>query len=141
MRFPPLPSGTVSFVIVSVIMLIFWLVWGSFKYPEALWAPGNLSRHHAEQTKCSDCHQPFQGATANKCASCHNRQRFNAHSPSTVSEFHQKILTEEKPCTGCHTEHRGALASITIGALDNPWRLCIPRHCDTILCCLPRFQC
>jgi hypothetical protein len=120
MRFSPLPPGTVPYVVITISLLLTWVVWGSFKYPEALWAPGNLSRYHADISACSNCHQPFQGATAIKCASCHNDKSFAAGARPNVAEFHQKTILQRKPCKGCHTEHRGALAQITIGAMVNP---------------------
>ena len=120
MRFSPLPPGTFPFVVITITLLLAWVVWGSFNYPEALWAPGNLSRYHADISACSACHQPFQGATAYKCVSCHDNKHFAARSKPNVSEFHQKTIHEGQPCKGCHTEHRGALAQITIGAMANP---------------------
>lgn len=120
MRFSPLPPGTAPAVVIAITLLLAWVVWGSFKYPEALWAPGNLSRYHADILACRSCHPPFQGATANKCVSCHNDKSFAAGSKPNVSEFHQKTIREGKPCNSCHTEHRGALAQITIGAMFNP---------------------
>lgn len=120
MRFFPLPAGTVPSVVIAITLLLAWVIWGSFKYPEALWAPGNLSRYHVDISACSNCHQPFQGATANKCASCHYNKRFAADSRPNISEFHQETIRAGKPCKGCHTEHRGALAQITIGAMVNP---------------------
>lgn len=120
MRFSPLPRGTITFLIVVITLLLSWVVWGTLKHPGALWAPGDLSRFHADVSTCGDCHQPFQGVTADKCVSCHNEKRFTARSRSKVSEFHQKIIQKGKLCTACHTEHRGALAQITIGAMVNP---------------------
>jgi len=120
MRFLPLPPGTTPFVVSAVIVLFAWVVWGSLKYPETLWAPGDLSRFHSDITACSDCHQPFQGATSDKCITCHNEKDFAARSKPQVTGFHQQSIRERKTCTDCHTEHRGALTQITIGALLNP---------------------
>ena len=120
MRFSPLPRGIVTFVISTITLLLTWVVWGTLEHPGVLWAPGDLSRFHADISTCGDCHQPFQGATADKCASCHDEKRFAARSRPTVSEFHQKTIHEGKSCKGCHTEHRGALAQITVGAMVNP---------------------
>jgi len=120
MGFSPLPRGVISFVIITTIVLVTWMVWGTLKHPESLWAPGDLSRFHADIAACSDCHQPFEGATADKCTACHNEKRFAAGSRPAVSEFHQKTLHEKQPCNACHTEHRGQLAQITVGAMLNP---------------------
>lgn len=120
MRFFPLPRGAVRSIVIATALLLAWLVWGTIKYPEALWAPGDLSRFHADIAACGDCHQPFRGTTARKCIVCHEDKHFADRSRPTVSEFHQNWIREEKPCTGCHTEHRGALAQITVGGMSNP---------------------
>lgn len=120
MRFLPLPGGAVRFVIIAAALLIAGLVWGTIKYPEALWAPGNLSRFHADIASCSDCHKPFRGPSTDKCTACHDDKYFAAHSRPVVADFHQTSVTEGKACSDCHTEHRGALAQITVGAMLNP---------------------
>ena len=120
MRFLSLPRGAVRSVAIATVLLLAWIVWGTFKDPEALWAPGDLSRFHADITDCDDCHQPFRGPSAKKCIVCHGKDRFIAQAKPKVSKFHQKILRNGKSCLGCHTEHRGALAQINIGALVNP---------------------
>jgi Class III cytochrome C family len=120
MRFLPLPPGTTPFVVSAVIILFTWVIWGSLNYPEALWAPGDLSRFHSDITACTDCHRPFYGATPDNCIACHNEKDFAARSKPQVTGFHQQSIRERKNCSECHTEHRGALAQITIGALLNP---------------------
>jgi len=120
MRFLPLPPGTTPFVVSALIVLLAWLAWGSLDFPETLWAPGNLSRFHSDITACTGCHQPFQGATPDKCIGCHSDKYFVARSKPQVIKVHQQSIRERNACTDCHTEHRGALAQITIGALFNP---------------------
>jgi hypothetical protein len=120
MRFFPLPLGTTSFVVTSIILMLILAAWGTYKHPEALWAPGNLSRYHSDITACSDCHQAFRGAQADKCITCHDEKKFSALSKPKVTEFHQRAILEKKSCIDCHTEHRGELAQITVGALFNP---------------------
>ena len=117
MRFLPLPHSAVRFVAITTVLLLAWLVWGTFNYPETLWAPGDLSRFHADIADCKGCHQPFRGTEAGKCIACHMKNNFAIRSKPTVSESHQKLIDEGKPCADCHTEHRGELAQITIGAL------------------------
>jgi hypothetical protein len=120
MRYRPLPGGTVRFGVAATGLLAIWLAWGSFRYPEALWAPGDLSRFHADVAGCGECHAPFRGAIAGKCVGCHGEKRFAARSTPAVSTFHREAIRAGKACTGCHTEHRGALAQITVGAMENP---------------------
>ncbi|MEQ1636329.1 MAG: hypothetical protein ABL903_06530 [Methylococcales bacterium] len=120
MRFLPLPKGTLPVVIIAVVLLLTGLIWGSYKHTEALWAPGNLSRFHADTQSCNDCHQPFRGTTAVKCIACHDLKRFAVHSRPEVAEFHSQSIRQGKTCNACHTEHQGALAQITVGAMVNP---------------------
>ncbi|MGZ8227130.1 MAG: hypothetical protein ACXWT3_10890 [Methylococcaceae bacterium] len=120
MRFHPLPRNAVRFAIIITVLLTAWLAWGTFSFPETLWAPGNLSRFHADVANCNDCHQPFHGAASDKCIACHTKNSFAIHSKPAVSESHHRLIAVGKPCSGCHTEHRGELAQITIGALENP---------------------
>ncbi len=110
------------FVVTAVLVffVIAWVVWGSLNFPETLWAPGDLSRYHSNASGCSDCHQPFKGATSEKCVMCHDGNQFAEVAKMEVVKFHQEIIRERKACSGCHTEHRGTFAQITIGALKNP---------------------
>lgn len=109
--------------VVTAILVIFaiaWVVWGSLNFPATLWAPGDLSRFHSNVSGCSDCHQPFKGATSEKCVKCHQGKKSASVDKKIVVEFHEEIIREGKACSGCHTEHRGTLAQITIGAFKNP---------------------
>lgn len=119
MRFFPFLHRTAATAAMVLLLLLAWLVWGTLKYPESLWAPGDLSRFHAE-TACNDCHRPFQGASSEKCIVCHNEKRFSEGSNPAVSAFHRKAIDERTSCADCHTEHRGVLARITYGTMINP---------------------
>lgn len=101
-------------------LLIGAVVWLSPQYTEALWAPGHLSRYHTDVTSCGSCHEPFRGPTPQKCLSCHSSQKFAARSEPDVARFHADIIQKDQPCLNCHVEHRGVLAAITIGVLNNP---------------------
>ncbi|MDD5034495.1 MAG: cytochrome c3 family protein [Methylococcaceae bacterium] len=122
MRFLPLPRSAIRSVAVATAVLLAWLAWGTAKYPEAFWAPGDLSRYHADITTCAGCHQPFRGAVAGQCITCHGGSRFAVQPKSGLFESHQKLMRAGKSCSGCHTEHRGAQAQITIGVgrWENP---------------------
>ncbi len=120
MRYLPLPSSMVTIVAVATLGLVAWLAWASLRHPEGLWAPGDLSRYHADIKTCTSCHAPFRGATAAQCAACHTPKQFAAKSEPAVREFHHDVLRKGESCRGCHTEHRGALGQITTGALINP---------------------
>ena len=107
-------------VLMLTIILVGYIVWGTVNTPETLWAPGHLSRHHTDITKCERCHQPFKGATNDKCLTCHTGGKFQAKAPAAVNRFHQTVLKTKQSCLECHTEHRGALASLTTRAMHNP---------------------
>ncbi len=107
-------------VAIATLLLVAWLGWASFRNPEALWAPGHLSRYHADITKCAQCHQPFRSATVAKCIQCHSIEKFAAAGQVAIGDFHQQAIRKGQSCLLCHTEHRGPLAQITIGTFHNP---------------------
>ena len=83
------------FVLALTGLLVVYIAWGSMYTPEALWAPGHLSRHHADLLECHLCHQAFQGTTNDKCLSCHSTKKFQVKSEVAVTEFHQAIITPQ----------------------------------------------
>jgi hypothetical protein len=101
-------------------LIIGLLAWASPHYTEALWAPGDLSRYHTDIATCGACHEPFKGATPQKCLACHAMETFQARSEPDVRQFHHDVIQGGRSCPACHTEHRGALAAITIGRFGNP---------------------
>ena len=101
-------------------LVIGFLAWASPHYTEALWAPGDLSRYHTDIATCGSCHEPFRGAIPQKCLGCHTGETFQARSEPDVRQLHQEVIQNGGGCLACHTEHRGALTSITIGRLGNP---------------------
>ena len=104
---------------VTALIVVFILL-GSMYTPQELWAPGHLSRFHADITDCALCHQPFVGATTTKCAACHSLLWFQGKSQPEIVRLHQDILIQNQSCLKCHMEHRGVLASVTMGILGNP---------------------
>lgn len=103
-----------TFLILGVV------VWSSTRYPEAMWAPGHLSRHHTDITDCQSCHEPFRGTPAGKCLGCHTRQQFQNAEATEVGHQHLEIIQQEQACVECHIEHQGALTLITVGGEENP---------------------
>jgi len=101
-------------------LIIGVMAWFSPQYTEALWAPGDLSRYHTDVTSCRSCHEPFRGPTPQKCQACHPSKNFTLRSAPDVARFHIDIIQKAQPCLTCHVEHRGVLASITTGVLNNP---------------------
>lgn len=114
------PAWVYRWVAAALVTLIIGLAWASTRTPEALWAPGHLSRSHAGITRCLRCHEPFQGPTSARCVTCHSPERFRKESRREVGEFHLAAIRKGRPCLTCHTEHLGASARITTRPLRNP---------------------
>ena len=120
MYYLPLPRSVVPAVCMATLVLAIWVGWGSMQDPETFWAPGELSRYHAENSRCTSCHEPLRGPTAAKCILCHSESGFAERSLSFSGTFHQEIIRQRQTCLGCHTEHRGVLAQITSPTTKNP---------------------
>jgi hypothetical protein len=119
MHYLPLPRTVVPAVAMATVILVIWLGWGSMRDPEALWAPGDLSRYHGDIARCTSCHEPFRGPATTKCILCHSDVWFTDRR-SSAAAYHLDLVREQKTCLACHTEHRGALAPITSTAMMNP---------------------
>jgi len=115
-----LRSWVAPLIWILTALIIGVMAWFSPQYMEALWAPGDLSRYHTDVTSCRSCHEPFRGPTPQKCQGCHSSEKFAARSAPDVAGFHATIIQTAQPCLTCHVEHRGVLAAITTGALNNP---------------------
>ena len=134
MPFLPLPSPAVPVVMLVTGVLIGWITWGSFTDPERLWAPGVLSRYHREAARCVQCHEPFRGVSSVRCLGCHAPVRLAAVRRPDVAAIHREVLRKGQACVGCHTEHHGATALITIGTSGNPHAGVIFRMTKTESC-------
>ncbi|GJL61626.1 MAG: hypothetical protein NPIRA04_02800 [Nitrospirales bacterium] len=121
-------------VLTSTGLIIVYIAWGSVYTPETLWAPGHLSRYHADIATCGTCHEPFIGATDTQCLVCHTLQQFQLKSQPEVHRIHQEVIVRKQSCLTCHTEHRGVLASITMGTARNPHGEFIFRATSTSSC-------
>lgn len=105
---------------VLTALIIGMIFWGSFRYPEAMWAPGHLSRVHADATDCHGCHEPFRGVRSRKCLMCHTSHRFQAHADPATSRRHLQIIRQSESCLSCHTEHQGDRTRFTSLEPRNP---------------------
>ncbi len=105
---------------VLTALIIGMIFWGSFRYPEAMWAPGHLSRVHADATDCHGCHEPFRGVRSRKCLMCHTSHRFQAHADPATSRRHLQIIRQSESCLSCHTEHQGDRTRFTSLEPGNP---------------------
>lgn len=127
------PSWVYRWVIAAVVTLVIWLAWASTRTPEALWAPGDLSRHHADVQSCTQCHEPFRGPTVAKCTGCHDAEGFRRGTGS-VGDFHAKAVQSREHCLTCHTEHRGEAGPVTIRPLHDPHGDLVFRATDARSC-------
>lgn len=76
--------------------------------------PGELASFHADRivaAACSDCHEPWRGATDERCQACHGEGQMDFAPP-----HHAELLARSgdggrlapAPCTACHREHRSS---------------------------------
>ena len=70
---------------------------------------GGVISHAALSTKCGTCHPaPWQSDTmSDLCLACHTDVG------QDPQNFHHVLFTENGNCRDCHTDHRGATASLT----------------------------
>ena len=110
-----------SFAMGTFVLMV-WLSWVSSRDPEPIWAPGQLSRYHADVARCTSCHEPFRGHVNDKCTVCYPETDFSHTGKQLMATLHQDVIRErqQKTCLACHTEHRGSLAQITRVAMSNP---------------------
>jgi hypothetical protein len=120
MRYHPLPRTAVPVVAMAMAAVLIWIGWGSWRYPVAFWAPGDLSRYHADIGFCIQCHEPFHGPSQARCLTCHAEPYFGRRSSPATAVLHRDMVAQRIVCSACHTEHRGALAQITDAARVNP---------------------
>ncbi len=113
------PPWVYRWVSAAVVTLVVCVTWASTRTPEALWAPGHLSRYHQGVGSCTQCHEPFRGPTAARCSTCHGLEGFQ-RATDPVGDFHATAVQSQQRCVTCHTEHRGETASITTRPLHNP---------------------
>lgn len=134
MRFYPLPRSVLPVMVGVGVLISVWLAWGTLRHSEDVWAPGHLSRYHADIQACTRCHEPFRGAIPSKCLACHSNRMFLVMAVPHVVEFHRTVIRDGRSCLECHTEHRGVLAQITLGSLRNPHGEFIFRATGTSSC-------
>jgi len=103
----PLPKTAMKVVTGVTILLVAWIAWGSFTDPEAMWAPGNLSRAHVMVTACTQCHIPFHGPSPTKCTGCHSEEWFSREAKPEGEQRHVDFIRQQRSCLACHTEHQG----------------------------------
>ena len=93
----------------------------------SLVANGTLSSAHAVlDTRCVECHTPFEGVGAPTCSACHERfddalgvYTFNAHYVYASRDRTRAFGREnEVACAACHREHRGRQADLLATVSD-----------------------
>ena len=135
------PTGYRNMMIIGgtlagIIALFFFL--DTFVLNDTFSSPGGLSSNHANfETECSNCHEPWGGATSQKCSTCHEKTNdgtgiysFAAHylyrsgDHRRVQTGGQRTADDERECSSCHPEHQGRDAAITV----IPDEKCTPCH-------------
>ena len=104
--------GLITAILLGLGVLIFF-------WPNFMIAPGPLAPAHATLAKnCFACHEPFQGAAAEQCVSCHVVATIGLLTtkgvklpPSAANvAFHQKLTNQN--CLSCHTGHAGSVQAL-----------------------------
>jgi hypothetical protein len=94
------------------------LLAGVIRYPHLMLSPGSLGPGHAAlNSDCFACHEPWRGAVAARCTTCHALADIGLRTTQGVAiapgrlkgGFHAQLITQD--CTTCHTAHRVSLAS------------------------------
>jgi hypothetical protein len=72
---------------------------------------GGVNSHAETEGNCGVCHTAIweQDTMSDRCLVCHNQLQYAKH------DFHSVMLTQSKntTCNRCHTDHRGAQATLT----------------------------
>lgn len=97
---------------IAVSLLLAAIITLSFVRPHEMVSPGNLIPAHVNlERNCFACHAPFQGASAERCTTCHVVADIGLRTTKGVvippSErrppFHQALA--EPNCMACHSDH------------------------------------
>ena len=97
-------------------------------------AHGRLSSAHAVlDTRCAECHTPFDGVGIDTCSACHEKfndalgaYTFNAHYVYVSRDRTRAFGREgEVTCAACHREHGGRQADLSAAVSD---ALCASCH-------------
>ena len=85
-----------------------------FVFPNLTVSPGKLIPGHQQlESDCFACHAPLQGASAERCISCHKPAEIGIVNtlgkpivkPLSKTPFHQKLQSQD--CMACHSDHAG----------------------------------
>ena len=111
-------SAMIAAAVVAILVAGIYFLAGA-----GLFSPGPLSAQaasqpavgvssHAEITDCAQCHPaPWSGQVmSDRCLACHIDVQ------QDPKNFHNLLFTQDqlKTCNGCHTEHHGVNASLTL---------------------------
>ena len=129
MQSRPSRLGCLSSSAIAAAVVVVVLVAGIYFFGGAgLFSPGALSAQasslpavgvssHAQITNCTQCHPaPWSGeGLSDRCLACHTEVR------QDPKNFHNVMFTRDQltTCRGCHTEHHGKNASLTLVSAVN----------------------
>ena len=120
------PLGCLTFSALAAAILVTLVVIGvSIATGNAIFSPGALSAvssgaaaggvaSHAELAgRCDACHAPIWSGErmGDRCLACHTTVRQEI---DTNGGFHGRLFASSANCRDCHTDHRGATASLTL---------------------------
>lgn len=97
---------------IGISLVLAVIIYLSFTRPHEMVSPGNLIPAHAAlESNCFACHAPFQGASADRCTSCHVVADIGLRTTKGVAipqsqrhpAFHQALT--EPNCMACHSDH------------------------------------
>jgi hypothetical protein len=97
---------------IGISLVLAVIIYLSFTRPHEMVSPGNLIPAHAAlESNCFACHAPFQGASADRCTTCHVVADIGLRTTKGVAisqsqrhpAFHQALT--EPNCMACHSDH------------------------------------
>ncbi|WP_414902654.1 cytochrome c3 family protein [Sphingomonas flavalba] len=97
---------------IGISLILAVIIYLSFTRPHEMVSPGNLIPAHAGlESNCFACHAPFQGASADRCTTCHAVADIGLRTTKGVAipqserrpAFHQALT--EPNCMSCHSDH------------------------------------
>jgi hypothetical protein len=120
------PLGCLTFsALVAAVLVVFAIVGVSAVTGNGIFSPGQLSavehggpvgdvNSHADLAgRCDACHAPVWSGErmSDRCLACHTPVQQEIASQAGL---HGRLATSATNCRDCHTDHRGATASVTL---------------------------
>ncbi len=97
---------------IATLLVLGAIIYLSFVRPHQMVSPGDLiPAHSALQNDCFACHAPLQGASVERCTTCHTIADIGLRTSKGVAipissarpAFHQSLAKTD--CMACHSDH------------------------------------